>query len=205
WLYVRLGSRNLMRMASPDMHWHVDFDTFWRSAVALRLGGDLYHTGAELPNLNPPLLAVLLAPLSWLDVLSAYHLFALVNLVLIIGPVIAMAGRVNLPARPAMLSVAALLLSSPLQATIALGQIYGLLTAALTVAWLADRRGRSVLAGVAIGLAIALKPSLLPLLAWPVVAVERPGERRPSLVAALGTGAAATAIGILAAGPRATL
>ena len=38
-----------------------DFDTFRASAVALVQGGDIYDTPAKLRNLNPPLLAVLLA------------------------------------------------------------------------------------------------------------------------------------------------
>ena len=42
---------------------HVDFDTFWHSAVALTQGADIYDdAGAKLTNLNPPLLTVLLAP-----------------------------------------------------------------------------------------------------------------------------------------------
>jgi len=73
--------------------------------------------------------------------------------------------------------------------------MYGLLTVALTVAWLAERRGRLGWSGVALGLAIALKPSLLPLLLWPVLR-----GRWRSLLAALAAGAMATAVGIVAAG-----
>jgi len=195
WLYLRYGSANLPRMAATDMRMHVDFDTFWRSAVALRQHDPIYRTGAALPNLDPPVLAVLLWPLAGLDVLTAYHVFALLNAVLVVGSVIVVADRLRVRQAWAMVAVAAVALSAPLQSTVALGQVYGLLTAALTAAWLAARQGRLGWAGVALGLAVAIKPSLAPLLLWPV------GQRRwPTLFAALGAGAVATAVGIAAAG-----
>lgn len=202
WLYVRFGSGNFARLASTDMYWHVDFESFWRSTVALRHGTDLYRTGMSTINLDPPLLAVLMLPLAWLPALPAYHLFALLNLVLIVGSVVVVAERVRLRPGWAMVAVAALLASSPLHGTLALGQVYGLLTAAITVAWLAERRGRAVPAGVAVGLAIALKPSLLPLLAWPLLTRSVP--RRRWLAAAVAAASAATGIGALAAGWGAT-
>jgi hypothetical protein len=195
YLYLRYGSANLPRIAAADMRMHVDFDTFWRSAVALRHHEPIYRTGATLPNLDPPVLAVLLLPLSRLDVLTAFHAFALLNAVLAVGSVIVVADRLRVRPAWAMVAVAALLLSAPLQSTVALGQVYGLLTAALTVAWLAARQGRSGWAGVALGLAVAVKPSLAPLLLWPVVQ-----RRWPTLFAALAAGAVATAVGIVAAG-----
>jgi hypothetical protein len=200
WLYLRHGSANLPRIATTDMRMHVDFDTFWRSAVALRQHTPLYRTGATLPNLDPPVLAVLLLPLAWLDVLTAFHVFALLNAVLVVGSVIVVAVRLRVRQAWATMVVAALLLSAPLQSTVALGQVYGLLTAALTAAWVAEGRGRSGWAGVALGLAVAVKPSLAPLLLWPVV-----HRRWPTLGAALGTGAVATAVGIVAAGWGATV
>jgi hypothetical protein len=200
YLYLRFGSGNLPRLASPDMRTHVDFDSFWRSAVALRNHTDLYRTGSTLPNLDPPVLAVLLAPLAGLDALTAYRAFALLNAVLAVGSVIIMADRAKVRPAWAMIAVAAVAVSSPLQGTVALGQVYGLLTAALTVAWLARRHGRLGWAGVALGLAVALKPSLLPLLLWPLLRRDR-----PTLFAALGTGAVATAVGIVAGGWTATV
>ncbi|GAA5157301.1 hypothetical protein GCM10023321_35360 [Pseudonocardia eucalypti] len=199
WLFVRFGSGNLVRMATPDMHWHVDFDTFWRSAVALREGTDLYDTGARLPNLNPPLLSVLFTPLASVDVLSAYRAMVLLTLALVVGSVVAVAEEVGARAGVAMLAVAALLVSAPLHGTLALGQIYGLLTALLTAAWLAERRGRHGWSGVALGLLVAIKPSLLPLLAWPLLR-----RRWEALGASLAAGAAATLAGLVAGGWTAT-
>jgi hypothetical protein len=200
YLYLRFGSGNLARLASPDMRMHVDFDSFWRSALALRHHTDLYRTGSTLPNLDPPVLAVLLAPLARLDALTAYRAFALLNAVLAVGSVIVMADRTKVRPGWAMAAVAALAVSSPLQGTVALGQVYGLLAAALTVAWLAQRHGRAGWAGVALGLAVAVKPSLLPLLLWPLLRRDR-----RILFAALGAGAVATAVGIVAGGWAATV
>lgn len=199
WLFVRFGSGNLVRLATPDMRWHVDFDTFWRSAVALRDGTDLYRTGARLPNLNPPLLSVLFAPLASVDVLSAYRAMVLVTLALMVGSVVAVAEQVGARTGVAMLAVVALLVSSPLHGTLALGQIYGLLTALLTTAWLAERRGWHRWSGVALGLLVAMKPSLLPVLAWPLLR-----RRWDTLGASMATGAAATLVGLLAGGWSAT-
>ena len=93
-----------------------------------------------------------------------------------------------------------LLLSSPLLSTLALGQVYPVLALGLVVAWMADRRGRQKLSGGTLGLVVALKPSLLPVLLWPVVR-----RRWREFGAALAAGAAATLIGVIVAGPRATL
>jgi hypothetical protein len=57
-----------------------------------------------------------------------------------------------------------LLLSSPLLATRALGQIYPLLALWLVAAWVADRQNSMEMSGAAFGLVVAFKPSLLPVL-----------------------------------------
>lgn len=199
WLYVRYGSSNLARLASDDMGVHIDFDTFHRSAVALVNGADLYRTDAELLNLNPPVVSVLLAPFAVLDPLPAYHLFALLTAVLVLGAVVAVAEEVRLRAGWSMAAALAVLASSPMHGTLVQGQVYGLLTVALTVSWLAQRRELPVLAGAAVGLAAAVKPSLLPLLLLPLL-----HRRWSQLAAALAAGAVATALGVLVAGWRAT-
>ena len=54
WLDVRFASGTLERISTDAMHIHAEFETFWRSAVALSEGRDVYDTGARLENLNPP-------------------------------------------------------------------------------------------------------------------------------------------------------
>jgi alpha-1,2-mannosyltransferase len=196
-LHVRHPDALVTLLPSPDMReLHVDFDTFWHSAVALTQGGDIYDTPAKLTNLNPPLLAVLLTPLAGLDALTAYRIFALCTLLLVLGSVLAVARELRLRPLVSTAVLVTVLASSPLHGTLVLGQIYPLLLVGLVSGWIAERRGRPVLAAVLYGITVALKPSLGPLLLLP--AVQR---RWVPLRAGLISAAAATLFGVLVAGP----
>jgi alpha-1,2-mannosyltransferase len=168
-LYVTSGSFVLERLASTDPTIHSDFDTFWRSTRALLDRQDIYRTGAPYANLNPPILTVLIAPLGWLDFMPAYRLWVLITVMLVVASMTAVAAELRLRAAVAVPVVVAVLLSSPVLATLGLGQIYALLMAGLVGAWLLDRRGRLALEGVALGLVVALKPSLAPVLLVPAL------------------------------------
>jgi Glycosyltransferase family 87 len=196
-LHVRHPDALVTLLPSTDMReLHVDFDTFWHSAVALTQGGDIYDTPAKLTNLNPPLLAVLLTPLAGLDALTAYRIFALCTLFLVLGSVLAVARELRLRPLVSTAVLVTVLASSPLHGTLVLGQIYPLLLVGLVSGWIAERRGRPVLAAVLYGITVALKPSLGPLLLLP--AVQR---RWVPLRAGLISAAAATLFGVLVAGP----
>jgi alpha-1,2-mannosyltransferase len=196
-LYVLHPDALVTLLPSTDMReLHVDFDTFWHSAVALTQGADIYHTSAKLTNLNPPLLTVLLTPLTLFDSLTAYRVFAVLTLLIVVGAVLAVARELRLHRAATALAVLAVLASSPLHGTLVLGQIYPLLLAGLVAGWIAERRGRPVLAAVLFGVTVALKPSLAPLLLLP--AVQR---RWVSLWTGLGAATAATVVGVLVAGP----
>ena len=196
-LYVRHPDALVTLLPSTDMReLHVDFDTFWHSAVAATHGADIYHTGAKLTNLNPPLLTVLLTPLAGLSSLVAYRIFAVFTLLIVVAAVLAVARELRLRRGVTTLAVLAVLCSSPLHGTLVLGQIYPLLLAGLVAGWIAERRGRPVLAAVLFGITVALKPSLAPLLLLP--AVQR---RWVPLRAGLISAAAATLLGVLVAGP----
>ncbi len=195
WLYADSGSDTLRRLSSPDMNVHVDFDTFWRSAAALWAGADIYQTGALYPNLNPPILTVVLAPFGLTDVLTGYHLWVLCTVGLVLGSMAAIACELRVPTVWSLPVSAAILVSAPMLGTLALGQIYGLLIAPLTVCWIAERRGRPVVAGIAMGFAIAIKPVLLPLLLLPLLRGQR-GQ----LAAGVISTAVASAIGVAIAG-----
>jgi arabinofuranan 3-O-arabinosyltransferase len=175
---------------------HVDFDTFWHSAVALTQGADIYDTPAKLTNLNPPILTVLLVPFAALDALTAYRVFAVLAGLLVVGSVLAVARELRLSPLVGGGAVLAVLASSPLHGTLVLGQIYPLLMVALLAWWIAERRGRPVLSAVLYGIAVALKPSLAPLLLLP--AVQR---RWVPLRAGIASAAATTLLGVLVAGP----
>lgn len=189
----------LERIHTPSMPTHADFQTFWYSARAFLDGGDVYWTGYYLANLNPPLWVLLTVPLGLLEPLSGYRLFAALTAVVQAAALVWMLRELRpWEARPlaGSLATVALLVSSPLLATLALGQMYPVLTFGLVAAWALDRRGRGAASGVALGLVVALKPSLAPVVLWPLVR-----RRWDALGAAIAAGAAATLVGGLVLGP----
>jgi alpha-1,2-mannosyltransferase len=200
WLDVRFMGGILGRISTDSMNVHGDFDTFWRSARAFWEGRDVYATGAELKNLNPPVWVLLISPLGLLEPLVAYRCFVLITLFVTVGYLAWMAGELRLRPAWAVTGTAMLLLSSPLLATLALGQIYPVLTLCLVAAWIADRRGKLALSGGVLGLVVALKPSLLPVLLWPLVR-----RRWRAVMVAILAGAVATLIGAAVVGFGATL
>lgn len=196
-LHVRHPDALVTMLPAPDMRdLHVDFDTFWHSAVALTAGQDIYDTPAKLTNLNPPLLTVLLVPFAWLDALTAYRVFMVATLLLVVAAVLAVTRELRLSRTATALALLAVLASSPLHGTLVLGQIYPLLLAGLVAGWIAERRGRPVLAAVLYGVTVALKPSLAPILL--LLAVQR---RWVPLRAGVAAAAVATLAGVLVAGP----
>jgi alpha-1,2-mannosyltransferase len=189
----------LGRIATGSMEVHVDFDSFWRSARAMLQGRDIYDTGVELVNLNPPVWTVLISPLGLLEPLTAYRVFVLISLVIVVAYLSWTVEGLRLRPGWTAVGVAMLLLSSPLLATLALGQVYPVLTLGLVASWMADRRERQEVSGAALGLVVALKPSLLPVLLWPIVR-----RRWRALVAALVSGAVVTLVGVVVLGPGTT-
>ena len=199
WMQIGYMGAALSRIATESMEVHADFDSFWRSARAMLEGGDIYDTGVELVNLNPPLWTVLISPLGLLEPLTAYRVFVLVSLVVVIGYLAWTVEELRLRPGWTAVGIAMLLLSSPLLATLALGQVYPVLALGLVVSWMADRRGRQEVSGAALGLVVALKPSLLPVLLWPFVR-----RRWRAVGAALVAGGVATLVGVIVLGPGAT-
>ena len=176
-MFVRYPGVLVSGVANTDPKSHVDFETFWRSTVALLHGADTYHTGAILPNLNPPFLTLLLAPFGLLPVLPSYWLFTALSVLLVTWSVLAVARELRLGRGATTFGVLSMWACSPLHGTLLLGQIYGLLLAGLTLAWLAWRRGRPVLSAVVLGAVVALKPSLAPLVLIPLAQRAAPAER----------------------------
>lgn len=197
---VSLGSGTLERISSNSMDVHADFDTFWRSADAMWHGRNIYDAGARLENLNPPLWTVVLAPFGLMEPLDAYRAFVMVSLLTTIGYLAWMADELRLRAGWTALGMGMLFMSSPFLATLALGQMYPFLALGLVSAWVWDRQERYALSGVALGLVVALKPSLAPVLLWPIVR-----RRWRTFAAAMVFGAAGTLVGVAVLGVRATL
>lgn len=200
WLFVRYPGVLVSNVVNPDPKGHVDFETFYRSSVALLHRTDTYHTGSLLPNLNPPLLALLLAPFGLLPATPAYWAFTALSLAVMTVAVVLVARELRLAPGWMVLAVCTLWAGSPTHGTLVLGQIYGLLLLGVSLGWLAQRRGRPVLSGLLLGLVVAVKPSLAPLLLIPLV------QRRPVALRAGIVGAGlATLVGVLAAGPSSAL
>lgn len=200
WMDVRFWGESLERISTGSMEVHADFDTFWRSADAFWEGRDVYETGARLENLNPPFWVLVISPLGLLEPLAAYRTFVAITMVVTVGYLAWVAGELRLRGGWTVVAAAMLLLSSPLLATLALGQIYPFLALGLVAAWVADRQDKLALSGIALGLVVAVKPSLIPVLLWPLAR-----RRWRALSAALVSGAAATLLGAVVVGPRATL
>jgi alpha-1,2-mannosyltransferase len=200
WLQIGYLSGTLERIATGSMEIHVDFDSFWRSARAMLEGQDIYDTGVRLVNLNPPVWTALISPLGLLEPLTAYRVFVLISLVIVVAYLAWTVEELRLRPGWTAVGVLMLLLSSPLLATLALGQVYPVLALGLVAAWIADRRERDEVSGAALGLVVALKPSLLPVLLWPLAR-----RRWRAFVAAVVSGAVVTLIGAVILGPGATL
>lgn len=175
---------------------HVDFDTFWHSAVAMVNGTDIYDTRAKLRNLNPPLMTVLLSPFAPLDEVLSYRIWVALTTLMVAGSILAVARELRLRAVFTVTALLAVLASSPLHGTLVLGQIYPLLLVGLVAGWIAERRGHPVLAAVLFGITVALKPSLAPVLLLPAVQ-RRWAPFRAGIISA----AVASLVGVLVAGP----
>ena len=199
-LQVRFGVGTLERIATDVMDIHADFDSFRQSALAMWRGEDIYDSGARLVNLNPPIWTVLMTPFALMESLNAYRLFVLLMLFTTIGYLAWMAEELRLRAAWAVVGVGFLIVSSPLLATFALGQMYPILALGLVAVWTADRQGSYLASGVALGLVLALKPSLAPLILWPLFR-----RRWDMLAATVVSGAASTLAGVIVLGPQATL
>ncbi len=203
-LHLRHPDALVTMLPLPDMYdLHVDFDTFWHSAVTLVQGAGgaaIYKTPAKLTNLNPPLLTVLMTPFAAFDSLTGYRIFAGLTLVLVVGAVLAVARELRLPRAVTAGALLLVLAGSPLHGMLVLGQIYGILLVGLAAGWIAERRGHPVLAAVLYGVTVALKPSLAPVL---LLALAQ--RRWAPLRAGLAAAAAATLLGVLVAGPASGL
>src|SRR5215213_1860375 len=200
WMDIDHMGATLERISTQSMAFHVDFDSFWRSARAMLEGKSIYDTGVDLVNLNPPLWTVLISPLGLLEPVTAYRVFVLISLSVVVGYLAWTVEELRLRPGWTVVGIVLLLLSSPLLATLALGQVYPVLALGLVAAWVADRRNVQEISGATLGLVVALKPSLLPVLLWPLAR-----RRWRALLAALISGAVATLIGIVVLGPGATL
>ncbi len=168
-----------------DLHLVVDAGT--------RLGtGQLLYTDPKF--LYPPLAAVVGRPLALLDPFPVSLAYAALKVVLAVIAVRALTPGWRPPDR--VLGVVGLVFSLPFLHDVMLGNANVLLVGAMAVAVFARSTPRS---GVLLGVATAVfaKPLLAPVLLWLLV------FRRPVFAGTVVSGVAATAAGLLIAGPSA--
>ena len=136
-----------------------DFRIFYASSLLLRQGRDPYHGLAEMgvgPNTNTPSVLVALEPLTLLPYFTAAALWLVLGLAALWMVIRALAPDVVPTTRRVLLL--AVLATQACALTIRQGQIVFFIMALFTYAWLADRDGRSLKSGVALGVLMALKP-----------------------------------------------
>lgn len=202
YLWARFGFTDLAQLAQPDMRDHGDFLSFVNSARAWRDGGDPYLPDpvANVINLNPPVWMPVFAALGLFDPLVAYQLWTVISLALLTVAAMLVAREIDAPPAMAVLGSASLLASGQAISVLWQGQVYVPLLLGLIGAWLLERRGQTWYSAVLLGVVAALKPSMLPLLAWPLV-----HRRWRDVMAGAGGLVATTLLGVLIAGPSATI
>ena len=171
--------------------WAIDLQLVLDAGTRLGSGQPLY---ADPKFLYPPLAAVVGRPLALADSFTISLLYAALKIVLAVVAV-----RALTPGwRPLdrLLAVVGLVCSLPFLHDVMLGNANVLLVGAMAVAVFGRPTPRS---GVLLGLAAAVfaKPFLLPVLLWLLV------FRRPVFAGTVAAGLAATAAGVLLAGPSA--
>jgi hypothetical protein len=126
----------------------------------------------ELYRPNPPVASLLMLPIAGMDLLTARRAWLAFDVLLVVVTWLLLVGAIPaLRAPPLALALLALaLIWAPLRENIAMGQVYGFLLAVHAAALLALQRGRSRLAGLALGVAAVSKLAALP---WLLVAAFR--------------------------------
>ena len=86
WLYALSGIPALGSIANESMNEHLDFASFLHSARALWEGGAVYAEWRPgYISTNPPIWAVLMAPLALLEPITAYRIFVLITVLVSVG------------------------------------------------------------------------------------------------------------------------
>lgn len=163
-----------------------DFPSFYHSALAFRLGQPLYEFAGR-PDMNPPLLAVLLLPLTWLALKPAFMIWTAIG-------ALALSWSLRTVYRNHVALnwwlVPGLTLLLPCWYVWRQGQLTWVLTLLVTQAW--NSRGRSpLISGLWLAPAIAIKPPLALAVIWlgmPVVVTAAIGSALLAAVGLLATG-----------------
>ncbi|MDP6705601.1 MAG: glycosyltransferase family 87 protein [Alphaproteobacteria bacterium] len=130
----------------------------WAELGPLPDGFDLARKHKH-PNLNPPFQTLLFLPFAWLSFEAAYRLWSLASLAFLgLGAVIVARLGTGRPTLRASFLGLLLLAYFPSWIGIVLGQLGHFLFLLACIAWASARTGRDRLAGLALGLSLAVKP-----------------------------------------------
>lgn len=150
-----------------------DFSLFLSSAMRLVAGLPVYPETDRPGNLNPPILAVVMLPLTWLDPPTAYVVWSLLGFGCLVATVSIVVWTLGYSISAALRFGAVALLSAPVIANLLAGQLACILAVPFTLAWRAARQRRAV-AGVWLALVASFKPFLLMFpLVWLVMRSHR--------------------------------
>jgi hypothetical protein len=146
------------------------------------------------PDLNPPITLYPLELVANAPPLTAYRVWFWISLALYAAGVVALA--FSFPSGTTPLRVAWVAVFAGLWETLALGQVYVLLMLLVVGAWLTLPGRRHLLAGVCIGVLVAIKPVFA---LWPLFLLI--AGIWPAALTALGTAAVLTLLPLLISGP----
>ena len=173
-----LAAYALVCLSLSGRAYTADFVQFFASAQSLRAGESLYkplrfddyypvQAGAGAgpegdihPNLNPPLLALLVAPLTPLGLARGYAIWSALSLVAGLCACALLWRGLRPPGQNATALLwlwLAFLVYFPTYTALTMGQVTMILFLVVAGAWLAARSGRDRLAGVLLGVAVSLK------------------------------------------------
>jgi hypothetical protein len=159
WLMPLAGLSNALAVFAYVHFGHgYDFGMFYQDGMAWNTGAPLY----QYPNLNPPLLTVtVFGPLARLPFDLAQGAWLVASLCSVIASFRLIGGELRFKGADMLDTVVLFLVCHGTFLQLWQGQIIWLLLYPVTRAWISFRQSRYVAAGLWLGPAIAVKPSLL--------------------------------------------
>jgi hypothetical protein len=156
----------------------MDFGSFYASGLKIQSGENPYDpnseyifeinfsrvgAGGKMMNLNPPISVLLFRSLAQFDPHQTLIIWQVISAVLYAGSIILLGTTYKQNIRPAIFLWAFTL--AGFWHTLVLGQIYVLLLLFTVLGWIWLQKGKHILAGIAIGLVVAIKPNFI---IWPI-------------------------------------
>jgi len=156
----------------------MDFGSFYASGLKAQNGENPYDptseyifdinfsrvgAGGKMMNLNPPISVVIFRALSFFEPHQSLIVWQVLSAILYVSTVIMLAWYYRQIITPTKIIWAFTL--AGFWHTIVLGQIYSFLLLLTVLGWILLQKGKYVLAGIAIGLLVAIKPNFV---LWPI-------------------------------------